>query len=566
MARLGAIFVGLCMALIAGSVGALMYLYLGTSGAESAIVALVAFTGLAVYNAASLHQRARTDASGPIADLSRGTADLARQVIDLGRRVATMESRLDGVLDRVGEAAKPLSDEISELGTLLTHLAETVTTHDTLLRSGAPGSPYAAPRRTDVAAAAPAAAAPAVAATAAAPVAPPVVAAAAPAASRPAGPPVPGGFYAGMTLEAAVAQVRVALEANRIDLLLQPVVMLPQRKVRYYEAVARLRSPDGDVIVPADFLPVAEAGGLIARLDNAMLFRCVQVLRRLSGKNREIGLFCNVSAATLVDPEFFPQFNEFADANRALAPSFVFEFRQDAYRTLGPMENESLAALAERGFRFSLDHVVDMRFEPRDLAERGFRFVKVPAALLLARSAAPGTDIHPADLSGLLGRYGIELIAERIETEATVVDLLDYDVKLGQGFLFSPPRPVRPEVLQGATVGDLAGVLETKPPAAAAPTTLAAALGLRQVGSPPPAGTPAGASATPPGEAAPAPAAAPAASTAPAPGTASAPGTAPAAGGTLPAVRQPERRAAGPSGGNPGTVLAQIARGMLARK
>jgi cyclic-di-GMP phosphodiesterase TipF (flagellum assembly factor) len=290
------------------------------------------------------------------------------------------------------------------------------------------------------------------------------------------------------------------------------------------------------------------------------------VLRRLSGKNREIGLFCNVSAATLVDPEFFPQFNEFADANRALAPSFVFEFRQDAYRTLGPMENESLAALAERGFRFSLDHVVDMRFEPRDLAERGFRFVKVPAALLLARSAAPGTDIHPADLSGLLGRYGIELIAERIETEATVVDLLDYDVKLGQGFLFSPPRPVRPEVLQGATVGDLAGVLETKPPAAAAPTTLAAALGLRQVGSPPPAGTPAGASATPPGEAAPAPAAAPAASTAPAPGTASAPGTAPAAGGTLPAVRQPERRAAGPSGGNPGTVLAQIARGMLARK
>ncbi|NVO17018.1 MAG: EAL domain-containing protein, partial [Rhodoplanes sp.] len=165
MARLGAIFVGLCMALIAGSVGALMYLYLGTSGAESAVVALVAFTGLAVYNAASLRQRERTDASGPIADLSRGTADLARQVIDLGRRVATMESRLDGVLDRVGEAAKPLSDEISELGTLLTHLAETVTTHDTLLRSGAPGSPYTAPRQGDSPAAAPVTASPAVAPT-----------------------------------------------------------------------------------------------------------------------------------------------------------------------------------------------------------------------------------------------------------------------------------------------------------------------------------------------------------------------------------------------------------------
>lgn len=569
MARLGAIFVGLCMALIAGSVGALMYLYLGTSWAESAVVALVAFTGLAVYNAASLRQRERTEAGGPIADLSRGTADLARQVIDLGRRVATMESRLDGVLDRVGEAAKPLSDEISELGTLLTHLAETVATHDTLLRSGAPGSPYVAPRSVETPVAVPKPVPVAPPAAVAAPVPPPVaapvpppVAAPAPmvAVPTPAGPPVPGGFYAGMTLDAAVAQVRGAIEANRIDLLLQPVVMLPQRKVRYYEAVARLRSPDGDVIVPADFLPVAEAGGLIARLDNAMLFRCVQVLRRLSGKNREIGLFCNVSAATLVDPEFFPQFSEFADANRALAPSFVFEFRQDAYRALGPMENESLAALADRGFRFSLDHVVDMRLEPRDLAERGFRFIKVPAALLLARNAAPSTDIHPADLSGLLGRYGIELVAERIETETAVVDLLDYDVKLGQGFLFSPPRPVRPEVLQGGPdrIGDLVGALEAKQAPAAPPTTLAAALGLRPAGAAAPAAAPAAAAAAPPAGAAAGPG-----TTALSAATAAIDA---AAAGTLPATRQPERRAVGPSGGNPGTVLAQIARGMLARK
>src|SRR5262249_43421138 len=45
-----------------------------------------------------------------------------------------------------------------------------------------------------------------------------------------------------------------------------------------------------------------------------------------------------------------------------------------------------------------------------------------------------------------------DLIAERIETETTVVDLLDYDVRFGQGFLFSPPRPVRAEALQGPGV------------------------------------------------------------------------------------------------------------------
>ena len=108
-----------------------------------------------------------------------------------------------------------------------------------------------------------------------------------------------------------------------------------------------------------------------------------------------------------------------------------------------------MPSLADLGFRFSMDHVADLRIEPRELAERGFRFVKVPAALLLSRTAAPQGDIHPADFSDLLGRFGIDLIAEKIESEGTVVDLLDYDVRFGQGFLFSPPRPVRTEVLQG---------------------------------------------------------------------------------------------------------------------
>ena len=58
---------------------------------------------------------------------------------------------------------------------------------------------------------------------------------------------------------------------------------------------------------------------------------------------------------------------------------------------------------------------------------------------------ARSSDIDAADLSDLLGRFGIDLIAERIEGERAVVDLLDFDVRFGQGFLFSAPRPLRPD-------------------------------------------------------------------------------------------------------------------------
>ena len=152
---------------------------------------------------------------------------------------------------------------------------------------------------------------------------------------------------------------------------------------------------------------------------------------------------------TLNDTDVFRQFYDFLEANRALASSLTLEFTQDALRGMGPLEQESLASISSLGFRFSMDRVSDLRMGPRDLADLGVRFVKVPANLLLSKSSS-SSDIHAADLSDLLGRHGISLIAERIETEATVIDLLDYDVRFGQGFLFSAPRPVRAEALQAA--------------------------------------------------------------------------------------------------------------------
>jgi cyclic-di-GMP phosphodiesterase TipF (flagellum assembly factor) len=186
------------------------------------------------------------------------------------------------------------------------------------------------------------------------------------------------------------------------------------------------------------------------------------VVRRLVTKNREIGLFCNIAQTTLTDPEFFPQFSEFLEANRALAPSLMLEFSQAVLRQKGPLEQERHTALADLGFRFSLDRLSDLRLEPRELADRGFRFVKVPATLLLNRLGHPAADIHAADFSDLLGRFGIDLIAEKIESEGMVVDLLDYDVRFGQGFLFSHPRPVRPEALELAAEGKQAGRRRTR--------------------------------------------------------------------------------------------------------
>ncbi len=434
MLRLTAIFIAVCVILIAASLGAVGFLVFHLTLAESALIALATLTALALYNTVSSRLRDRNDVGEQIADLSRGTADLARQVAELGRQVIAMEQQ--ETQRRMRSHTDPLTIEVGELGVLVKQLAETIAAHEARLNDVA---------RVELALSAPL---PAVEPM----VLPPVAKAAKPAAEPPASArPEPAGTgpFKGKSAEDIVAMIRDAIEANRIDLYLQPVVTLPQRKVRYYEAMTRLRTEDGTLILPSDFLAHAEKGGLIGRIDNVQLFRCVQVLRRLLLKNREIGLFCNVSALTLNDPDVYRQFFDFLEANRALAPSLMLEFSQDSLRAMGPLEQESLAALIALGFRFSMDRVADLRVGPRDLSDLGVRFVKVPASLLLGK-AGGAADIHAADLSDLLGRHGISLIAERIETEAVVVDLLDYDVRYGQGFLFSPPRPVRADALAGS--------------------------------------------------------------------------------------------------------------------
>ncbi|MHC2465357.1 EAL domain-containing protein [Bradyrhizobium embrapense] len=468
MIRISTIFIAICMVLVAASLGFVLYSVAGISGSESAIVALTALTCLILYNAVSMRLRDRSDVGGQIADLSRGTADLARQVAEFGRRLAAVEGRVASANSTGADRIQGMAGEINELGGLVRQLAASVAHHEDLLAAAPVAQPVAAPRDDLLQPVPPA---------------PTVVFAATP-------PPTPPAAISRNQTQ-LIGAIRHAIDENRLDIYLQPMVTLPQRKVRYYEAVTRLRDERDQVLAADDFIEAAEVGGLIGRIDHMVMLRCVQVLRRLMIRSKDVGVFCNVSAATLASPQHFTQCLDFLEANRALAPSFVLEFKQATFRNLGPVESENLAALSQRGYRFSIDHVSDLRLEPRELADRGVRFIKVPAALLLDSSQSATSDIDPSDLSDLLGRFGIDLIAERIEGERSVVDLLDYDVRFGQGFLFAPPRPLRPEGASATAEApqtkpqDLNGAGTSSPvssPAAPPRATGSAALARRALG------------------------------------------------------------------------------------
>jgi cyclic-di-GMP phosphodiesterase TipF (flagellum assembly factor) len=252
--------------------------------------------------------------------------------------------------------------------------------------------------------------------------------------------------------------VRSALTENRVDLYLQPIMGLPQRRTVFYESYSRLRDETGRILMPAEYLTVAEPGGLITAIDNLLLFRCVQIVRRLAKQSRRIGIFCNISMASLADETFFPQFLELLTANRDLSGALIFELGQQAFDARGSIEARNMGKLAELGFRFSLDKVTDLDLDLQDLSRSDVKFLKIGAQMLadelaevdgrLVLRAMP--DLAAEDFTSLTRRYGVDVIAEKVENERQVVDILELNIGYGQGHLFGEPRAIKEAVLAEA--------------------------------------------------------------------------------------------------------------------
>lgn len=240
--------------------------------------------------------------------------------------------------------------------------------------------------------------------------------------------------------DAAVLEaVRDALAADRIDVHLQPIVSLPQRKHRFFEVFSRVRAADGSLILPDRYLEIAERAGLMATIDNLLLVRCIQLIRETERRQHAIGFFCNMSAATLSDAEFMRQFLDLLAMNQALVPKLVFELSQQELRAGGAVTMGILSQLARIGFRFSMDRVTDPDIDVDALLRHEIRYVKLDCALLLDPALSPRVEALRRRLEGT----GIDLIAEKIETETQLDAILRSGIDFGQGYLFGGPRPAR---------------------------------------------------------------------------------------------------------------------------
>jgi cyclic-di-GMP phosphodiesterase TipF (flagellum assembly factor) len=186
------------------------------------------------------------------------------------------------------------------------------------------------------------------------------------------------------------------------------------------------------------YIEPARTSELLHAIDNMLLFRCIQLLRSTERYNYATRVFCNVTQHTVGDRWFFEEFITYLENCPGLAPSLVFEFAQDEVDLLRGDIATDMNRLSRAGYRFASDQVSSVRIDAAVLMARNVQFVKIDATVILEQTKQDAEIVRA--LKRTLDEAGINLIVEKIETEQMLVDLADYRIDLGQGYLFCEPH------------------------------------------------------------------------------------------------------------------------------
>jgi cyclic-di-GMP phosphodiesterase TipF (flagellum assembly factor) len=233
--------------------------------------------------------------------------------------------------------------------------------------------------------------------------------------------------------------IRHAVRNDHLDVFVQPIVSLPQRKLRMYEVFARLRANAGAYIPAARYLELAQKESLVSVIDNLLLLRCLQILRDRRNDPADIPYVLNITSLTLNDTGFMNDLVTFLAQYRNLATRLIFELPFDDVESGNPKLIEIIDGLSQLGCRFSADQVRKRRIDINMLKSRHIRFLKLDAGWLLREAHQDDGGNRIRKLKKQLDRSGLDLIVEKIEKDGELRELLEYGIDFGQGYLFGKP-------------------------------------------------------------------------------------------------------------------------------
>ncbi len=242
------------------------------------------------------------------------------------------------------------------------------------------------------------------------------------------------------------AELRAALDDNRLVFHIEPIVALPQRRPVGYDLVPRLMREEGSLADAVEFMPRRGGEDLIRRIESLALDEGVTIARRARTAGQPIRLMLPLSRATMLDRRSLEQVGAILGANQAIASSLSFAIPQPEWKAIGPTEKRQLFDFRKAGLGFVLTAAQSLRVDFAELEGMGFSAVRFDATRFL-RNPESFTDFHTADIAPYAKRFAIELCATGVIDEQQLLSLFEDGIVLVQGPHIGRPGPVRADLV-----------------------------------------------------------------------------------------------------------------------
>jgi diguanylate cyclase (GGDEF)-like protein len=265
--------------------------------------------------------------------------------------------------------------------------------------------------------------------------------------------------------------LRRALERGELELWYQPEVSLTSLDTRLVEALLRWRLPDGQYVMPAEFLPVAEDSGLIRSINDwVLLTACRQVAEWHGAGWPQARVAINVSAHQLLDSGFVVRLSELLAQYRIPARSIEIELTETVLQTEAATI-EVLRELRRLEVSVALDDFGSGYSSVTSLERLPLTRVKLDRSLIDSIDTSARSLAIARAIIGLCQNLGLEVTAEGVERSEQLALLLAHPGITLQGYLLAHPIEAEavPDTLAGLR-SRMESLLLTVPVARDAPT------------------------------------------------------------------------------------------------
>ncbi|HUZ19922.1 MAG TPA: EAL domain-containing protein [Acidimicrobiales bacterium] len=236
-----------------------------------------------------------------------------------------------------------------------------------------------------------------------------------------------------------LSALRHGMADGQFILHYQPIVDLRSAEIVGAEALVRWEHPARGLLLPSEFIALAEETGSIVPLGAWVVEQACEEAAAWPVEGRDIRIAVNLSARQLGSPDLIGRVAEALDRCGLAPDRLVLEITETSVIHDLDRASWTLRRLGDMGVHFALDDFGTGYSSLAYLVQLPIDRVKVDRSMVAGLPLNPHSQAVVAGVVGMAEALGIAAIAEGVETEEQLAALNDLGCHLAQGFFFSPP-------------------------------------------------------------------------------------------------------------------------------